>query len=592
MVPPPPKRHWQKPLAARPRRDGRLVVFRAGFIAFAALLVVRLVMLQVFDHETYQALASGEHSIFRRLYPERGNVFVHDDKNNALVPIALNQSLAFIFADPRHVTDAKAAAAAIGAALKYDEAKIAELTERLGRTADPYEPIERGVSNVVAQEIAELKLPGIQQTDEPARLYPESSLGGHVIGFLGFAADGSRTGRYGIEGYFDQILTGAPGTLRSEKDISGRLIAIGNRTIDPAVNGADIVLTIDQTIQHVACAALNRQVLATKADGGSVIIMEPSTGRILAMCGSPDFDPNAYRSVSGVGTFNNPAIFGSYEPGSVFKAVTMGAALDAGAVTPSSTYEDTGEVKIDRFTIKNSDFLSHGLQTMTEALEKSLNTGMIFAMRKMGRKTFVDYVQRFGFGERTGIELDTESPGDLGKIDTNSEIYSATASFGQGISVTPLQIVAAYAAIANGGILKKPQIVDEIRHADGTVETRRSTDVRRVIETKTARLLSAMLVSVVEHGHGGKASVPGYYIAGKTGTAQVPLVDRAGYDPIKTIGSFAGFGPVEDPKFAMIVRIDNPKGVFWAETIAAPLFGEIASFLVQYLEIPPTRPIK
>jgi len=210
----------------------------------------------------------------------------------------------------------------------------------------------------------------------------------------------------------------------------------------------------------------------------------------------------------------------------------------------------------------------------------------------MGQETFDQYVKDFGFGQLTGIELDTEMPGDISSLDKKTEIFSATASFGQGITTTPLQIAAAYAAIANGGILQKPYIVDEIRYDNGTTEIKNTSQVRRVIDEKTSRLLGAMLVSVIEHGHGARAAVPGYYIAGKTGTAQVAKEDGVGYDPDATIGSFAGFGPVEDPKFAMVVRIDRPQGVQWAESTAAPLFGDIAKFLLQYFEVAPTRSLE
>ncbi len=563
---------------------------RIGLVLFALVIVIRLATLQILDHDAYQALATGQHSLFRQLYPERGRIFVHDMKDSALVPIALNQSLSLLYADPRSIKDPKTIAESVGKILAYDQVHLDELIQRLSDASRVYVPIERRLKPDKAEALGALKLPGLAQTAEPSRLYPETSLGGHVIGFLGYAADGSLAGKYGIEGYFEKQLAGTPGSIRSEKDISGRLIAIGERAINPATNGSDIILTIDRSIQYTACASLRKAIQEHEAEGGSVIILDPSTGRILAMCGSPDFDPNEYRSVNAVSIFNNPAIFGSYEPGSVFKAMTIAAGIDAGAIAPTTTYNDVGEVNIGKFTIKNSDGKANGVQTMTGALERSLNTGMIFAMRKMGATTFADYVKKFGFGERTGIELESESAGDVSSLDSSSEIYAATASFGQGISVTPLQLAAAYAALANGGLLKRPYIVDEIRHADGSVDMRRPTDVRRVIDAKTSRLLGAMLVSVVEHGHGKQAAVPGYYIAGKTGTAQVARKDgHLGYEVDRTIGSFAGFGPVENPRFAMVVRLDNPKGVHWAESTAAPLFGEIASFLVKYFNIPPTR---
>jgi len=262
-------------------------------------------------------------------------------------------------------------------------------------------------------------------------------------------------------------------------------------------------------------------------------------------------------------------------------------------VSPQTLFEDKGYSMVEGWPkpIRNAESKVYGMVDMTKVLEDSINTGMIFSMRQMGMDAFVDYVKAFGFGVQTGIELDTESAGTIASLDIGAEIYAATASYGQGITVTPLQMAMAYAALANGGVLKKPQIIDEIRYDDGSVEVHSSQDLAQVIQPSTARTIAAMLVSVIEHGHGTQAGVPGYYIAGKTGTAQVAS-SSGGYSQDSTIGSFAGFGPVEDPRFAMVVRIDNPKDVFWAESTAAPLFGEIAEFLLQYFEIPPVRSVE
>jgi len=569
------------------------MIVRVVAILFAIAIVGRLFLLQVVDHDVYQALASGQHEIFQELFPERGDILVHDMKDGKLVPIATNQLLAFVFADPRHVKDPVQTAEKIGEVFGYDDEKILALAGRLGDAEDPYEPIERRVDDATLARVVALELEGIAYVRETTRFYPEAEMSGHVIGFLGSNEDGTLAGKYGIEGFFNTELSGTPGFLRSEQDISGRLIAIGDRSFEPAIDGADIVLTLDRTIQYVACSALHEAVLKHGADSGSVVILDPMTGRILAMCGAPDFDPNDYGNVSSINVFNNPAIFEAYEPGSIFKPVTIAGALDTGAITPTTTFEDTGSVIVGDWPkpIMNAEGKIYGVIDMTTALEESVNTGMIFAMREMGQDAFTEYVKNFGFGERTGIELETEVAGDVNTLDIGSEIYAATASFGQGITVTPLQMAAAYAAIANGGMLKTPYVVDEIQRADGTVDAREPVDVRRVIESKTARLLGAMLVSVIENGHGKLAGVPGYYIAGKTGTAQVASSNGTGYDENVTIGSFAGFGPVEDPKFAMVVRLDNPKDVKWAESTAAPLFGEIAKFLLQYFEVPPNRPI-
>lgn len=567
----------------------RLRAFRVVMILFAAGIIVRLGVLQIMDHEFYRALASGQHEIFRELTPTRGEVLVHDGKDGEVTPIATNQKLAFIYADPRRVENPEETAKTLGEIFAYEEDGVQELEQRLSKTEDPYEPIKESVPEETLQQIIQADISGIHYVRKQHRIYPEPQLGGHVVGFLGYDKDGSKSGKYGVEGYFEEKLSGTPGFLRSERDIAGRLIAVGERSLEPATDGVDVVLTIDRTIQYQACRIIKRAVRLHGAEGGSLVVMNPDTGEIMAMCAGPDFDPNRYSKVEDNKVYNNPVIFEAYESGSIFKPVTIAAALDTGSVGPQSTYEDTGEVKIEKYTIKNSDEKSYGVQTMTQVLEKSLNTGVIYAMRETGRDTFARYIRDFGFGERTGVALETEAAGDISSLKKSSEIYPATAAFGQGITVTPLQMVAAYSAIANGGVLKKTRIVDKVRLPDGTVEDYQTKDVRRVIDGKTSRLLGAMLTSVIENGHGDRAAVDGYYIAGKTGTAQVASAEQRGYDEDAVISSFAGFGPVADPAFAMVVRIDRPQGTPWASATAAPVFGEMAQFLVNYLNIPPTR---
>ncbi len=559
------------------------------FVLVAAAIALRLVFLQIIDHGFYEALATGQHELFEQLFPERGQIFVHDGKDDSLVAVATNEQLAFVYADPRHVKNPAETAQKLGDILGLSDEQVSALSVRLGDQEDPYEPIAHRVTDEQLDKITEDKLDGIAYTRESVRLYPEENMGGHILGFVGSDTDGHVTGKYGIEGYFNDALTGTPGFSRSERDISGRLIAVADSSFEPAVDGADIVLTIDRNIQFEACSKLHAAVQTHGATGGSVVIVDPKTGRVLAMCGAPDFDPNNYGAVTDINQFNNPATYNAYEPGSVFKGIVMGAAIDAGAVTPATTFEDSGQAMVDGWPkpIGNALGKAYGHVDMTNVLEESINTGMIFAMRAMGMDVFVKYMQDFGFGQETGIEL-RENPGDISSLNLGQEIYAATASFGQGVTATPLQIAMAYAAIANGGVLLQPHIVDEVRYADGRVEKTETKQVRQVLSEKTSQLVGAMLVSVVENGHGKKAGVPGYYIAGKTGTAQV-AGPNGGYSEDVTIGSFAGFGPVSDPKFAMIVRIDHPTDVQWAESTAAPLFGDIADYLLRYFEVPPER---
>jgi cell division protein FtsI (penicillin-binding protein 3)/stage V sporulation protein D (sporulation-specific penicillin-binding protein) len=319
--------------------------------------------------------------------------------------------------------------------------------------------------------------------------------------------------------------------------------------------------------------------------------MEPDTGAILALCNVPTYDPNEYSKVEDVGVFNNPAIFEAYEPGSIFKPITMAAAIDAGRVTPNTLFEDTGSVQIGQHTIRNSDGKAHGWQTMTQVLEESLNTGTIFAVRELGARPFLKYVEDFGFGAATGVELDTEAPGNIESLRKKGDIWSATGSFGQGITATPLQMVVAFGALANGGKLMTPHVVAERVSADGQTSKVAPQEIRQVITKRASALVGGMLANVVENGHGKRAAVPGYWVAGKTGTAQIARTDGQGYEKDDSIGSFVGYAPVDDPAFVMLVKLVRPRDVEWAESSAAPLFGDIAKFLLQYLQIPPERPV-
>jgi cell division protein FtsI/penicillin-binding protein 2 len=569
--------------------DKRLIFLNLLVFIFSSIIIIRLFDLQILNHKFYTALASGQHEIYKELFPERGKIFMREIQSDKTYPLAVNQSLFLVYAEPRKIKDPNDVAEKLFSIFGInDEEEKSKLKEKLSKKGDPYEPLKHKVTEEIVSKIKELNIEGIGFAKENFRYYPEKNIGSHVVGFVGFDKE-KQVGRYGIESYFDQELSGKAGYFASEKDVAGRWIPIASKKVKKAEDGSDIILTIDRNIQFVACDELKKAVEKHGADGGTVIIMDPKTGAIWAMCSYPDFDPNEYSKVRDINLFNNPAIFYQFEPGSVFKPITMAAALDLGKVTPTTVYNDEGSVKIGGYTIFNSDLKAHGIQTMTQVLEESLNTGAVFVVRKIGGEAFKKYVENFGFGTKTGIELETEVAGDIKSLSLGKEIYSATASFGQGIAVTPIQIVTAYAAIANGGKLVKPYIVDEIIKSDGTKIKTQPQVIRQVISERTATLLGGMLVSVVERGHGRKAGVPGYYVAGKTGTAQVPKKDGKGYEPDISIGSFAGFAPVDDPKFVMFVKIDHPRDVIWAESSAAPLFGEIAKFMLNYLKVPPNR---
>ncbi len=626
-----------------PRTDKRLVIIRVFFVLFALVIGFRLFYLQVLSAGLYSHLAEERHSLYEELVPRRGKILVKDYNDPTEYPVASVTQGAFIYADPRKVTDPVKLGKALSRILnfegtdEYDELALVEqlktggqltqaleleknilkerevvlpetddlvpalfdaslkekpnavegLVVRLSKKEDPYEPITRNATEEQLELINALGDASIDYVLEDARSYPELSFGGHVIGFLGQDDAGKTKGFYGIEGFYNDFLSGTPGELYSQTDLTGAWIGVGQRKFVPAVDGGDVLLTIDRTVQVTACGMLKKGIEQFRADGGSLVIIEPSTGNIIAMCGAPDFDPKKYGEVEDFSTYNNPAIFDPYEPGSIMKPLVMAAAIDVKAVTPNSTFVDTGSVTIDDFTIKNSADKVYGTANMIQVLEDSINTGMVWVMRRMGHDTLKEYLARFGFGALTGIELKTEVPGTTASLNEQAEVYAATAAFGQGITTTPLQIAAAYAALANKGTYMKPHIVDELRYSDGTVEKKEPEAVRQIISPETATTIGAMLISVVEYGHGKKAAVPGYYIAGKTGTAQV--AEHGIYSETNFNGSFAGYGPVHDPRFAMIVEISNPKDVIYAESTAAPVFGKIAKFLLEYYGVAPDR---
>ncbi|MEK7618821.1 MAG: penicillin-binding protein 2 [Patescibacteria group bacterium] len=578
----------------------RIRIVQIGFLVFAVLLAVRLFDLQILRFDEFREAAADEHEIVKKLDPRRGSIYVREHKasqeaatyfadvgGEKLFPAVINREYRLIFAVPRDVSNASTTAVALAPLLG---AESATLFAKLSKPNDGYEVLKRKVSKDTYEKIRELKLSGIGSTPEWYRAYPEKGMGGHIFGFVGYAGDVYR-GVYGLEGYYEDLLKGSYGSLKVETDLSGSPITTAkNKTIAP-INGSDLVLTIDRTVQLMTCSRLKAWVLQHGADGGTAIIVDPKTGAIRAMCSTPDFDPEEYAK-SDVGAYTNPAIFKPYEPGSTFKTITMAMGLETGKVNPASTYFDSGAVTIGPYTIKNSDGKAHGVQTMTQLLDESLNTGAIHVARKVGRKKFLEFVKQFGFGTKSGIELDKETAGNITSLKDKNEIYLATASFGQGITVTPLQLVSAYAALANGGTMMQPYIVDAIRKADGTVMRTNPKALRRVISERSAALLSGMLVSVVRNGHGKRAGVESYFVAGKTGTSQVSKKDARGYEAHETIGSFVGFAPVENPRFAMLVKIDRPRDVQWAESSAAPLFGELAKFLLNYYDVPPDEKAK
>lgn len=560
--------------------------------AFLLLIFVcigaKLFNLQIIHGQQARQQADAQHSIYKKLFPSRGEIKLADKQSSETAALATNLKSFLVYAVPAEIINPELTSAGLAAVLQME---TGEILDKITKTDKKYVPIKKRLTELEQEKIKELKFSGIFFDSEDTRFYPENSLLSQTLGFVGYKnGSDQKIGLYGLERYFNSDLAGQSGELVSEKDTGGALIFGTKSEGQPAIDGMDLILTVDKTIQFQAESIIKETVTKHGADSGSVIVANPKTGAILAMANYPNFDPNQYNKVTDPFLFNNESVTGNYEPGSVFKAITMAAAVNEDKVTPDTTYNDTGSITIDTYTIKNSDNVAHGKQTMTQVLDESLNTGAIFAKDQIGNESFFQYLKNFGFGLPTGIEL-PEAKGSLDGLKANIKVDYATASFGQGISVTPIQLVQAYTALANGGKMMKPYIVQTKIDPEGQTYNIKPEFVREVISERAANIISAMLVSVVENGHGKKASVPGYFIAGKTGTAQVAKKDGKGYEENYNIGSFIGFGPVEDPQFVMLVRVNHPRDVQFAETTAAPAWGQMAQFILNYYHVAPTRNI-
>src|SRR3989339_1606927 len=595
----------------------KISVFRINALAwgifFLMLLIIgRLFYVQILGNEYYFNLGLDQRSIVKDIKPERGRIYaIVNDESNELYPLAVNQVYYEISVDPSKITRPQNLADIFSQALEIsdpvEQSKILDKLKKENRfyeliakdvPLEKVEPIKASLEQLrfdinkeksEKEQIKDLSGLGVNFVKNVLRYYPDKEIGAHILGFLGYDEQGlDRVGKYGLEGYFENILAGLEGQVKGETDVAGRLLT-GNDG-QAAENGADIILTIDRTVQYAACRALEKSVAQHEAKSGTVIIMETATGAILAMCNYPSFDPNNYSQVDSADVYNNWAVYHNYEPGSVMKAISMAIAIDQGKVTPNTLYNDEGEVKFaGGYVVKNSDLKAHGMVDMKEVLASSLNTGIIFATSEVNNKIFEDYIKKFGFGESMGLDISQDSRGDISSLAKSGDIFRATASYGQGITVTPLQMVSAFNTIANRGEMMKPYIVSQVNYPDGNQEVYQPEKIRRGIEASTASQLSAMLVHVVDTGHSKRAGVEGYYVAGKTGTAQVADTATGQYHVNKTIHNFVGFAPNENPKFTMLTKLDYPTSAAFAESTVAPLFGEIAKFLLEYYQVAPNR---
>jgi len=554
------------------------------------ILVGRYLQKAVFEHGTYRALANKQYLEERDIPARRGTIYATDkegdsfaDKTLAYYPLALDTLKYSVWVVPKNIENPDEAAKKMKEIFpELDEAALAG-DFKTGKLYLP--PIVRRVDKTVAGRVTELNLRGVLVVPEHVRLYPEGALASQMLGFV----DREGAGQYGLEAQYQNLLVGQAGKITGEKDTRGRFIA--TLSSEDSRDGASVVLSIDHAVQFMVEQKLKEAVEEKfKAKGGSVVVLNPKTGGILAMASIPTFDPNKYNEVptEGQKVFLNPAISSIYEPGSVMKAVVMAGALSEGKVTPETEGTFSNMTVVDGYEIHTAEDKAFGKENMTQVLENSDNVAMVWVADQLGNDLMYKNFSQFGFGEKTGIDLRSEISGTLPALKNWRPIHRATTAFGQGIAVTPLQMVSAIGALGNKGKLMQPHLVEKIIYPDGQEETIAPKEVRAAVSEQAAADVTKMLISVVDNGHGKRAGVPGFYVAGKTGTAQIPN-PSGGYYEDRHIGGFAGYFPANDPQFAMVVKLDEPQGVKFAESSAAPLFGEIAAWLVNYAGLKPER---
>ncbi len=543
----------------------RLLIVIIG-ITFAAIIVIgRLVAFQVVNAQHWVKEGEKVNTFRFDVQPDRGIIY---DRHGAV--LAGNSADYQIGVSPNLVSEKEELATALAPILQVPRH---ELLEALYST-HPFVLLSDRLSADIAEAVRALPFDGVQIDPLPRRTYPQSELMCHIMGFV----DYNMNGVSGVEGYYNTELAGE--AVSDWRSIS----PLTPQTGIMAREGADLVLTIDRSVQYTVEQHLQQALLDHGAQAGTIIVMDVRTGAILAMASTPCFDPNRFYEAP-QGAFLNPATSKQYEPGSVIKLITMAAALDSGTVTPQSTYYDAGVIEVGGHLTYNWDLSAPGTTDMQNLLTRSLNVGSATIATWMGAETYYNYMERFNFGRPTGIDLSSEAGGTVHRPGSEfwTESFLATNSYGQGIAVTPLQMITAIASLANDGYLMKPYVVQEIRR-EGEVTPHNPIVLSRPVTPETAHLVSAMAVNVVNDG-ARLAQLDAYTVAGKTGTAQIP--ENGVYLSDASIGSFIGWLPADQPEIIVLVKLDRPTSEPWGSLTAAPVFAELAKELVVMLSIPP-----
>jgi cell division protein FtsI/penicillin-binding protein 2 len=561
-------------------RSGTGPTRRLSVLAFCltfgfAVIIGQLGRYQVLDHDALAATASVQRTWDKELSSSRG--YIADTNGHILAQEVVEWQ---IEASPALVARPKEVAGRLAELLGRPEDEIyRQLTSE-----SVWVRLATNVDYETGEAIHALKADGIKCIPMQRRSYPEKELMAHVLGIVNSTGDGF----YGVEGYYNQALKGTDGQRRVEQSPVGEELPLPPLEEAPARPGASLILTLDRNIQYIVADELQRALQEYGAKSGTVLAMDPRTGAVLASYSYPSYDPNDFAQAD-IDLLADPVVSKMWEPGSIFKIVTWSAGLDSGTISPGTTFYDEGAIEVGGRVIQNWDRKGRGLVTMRDGLTESLNTVASFISTSTGKDMFYTYLRRFGFGTLTQVDLASEGPGMM-KLPGDSNWFPSdlgTNSFGQGIAVTPIQMLTAVASVANHGMLMQPYIVKEFITQDGESVRRIPVEpmaVRRAVSAETAAALTDMMVEVVEKG-APKAAVPGYRVAGKSGTAQIP--EPYGYNPTDTIAAFVGFAPADDPRFVLMIRLDRPSVSPWGTQTAAPAFQAIAQRLLTYMQVPP-----
>ena len=568
-------------------------------IAVGAIFVIRLFYLQVIRHDYYAAEALKEHTSKFTLPAQRGQIYAQVGSGQ-LAPLAMNESSYTVYADPRYVSDISKTADALREIAGGNT--VDGFEDALKNKDLQYTVLAKQISQKQADLLEKKELPGVGMKEQDKRVYPEGQLAAQVLGYVN--NDGQ--GQYGIEQFLNNDLAGKAGLLKAVTDVHGIPLSVGDNNVqEPAKNGKNIVLTLDRNIQSFTEQALKEGLEKVKAKHGSVVVMDPKTGGVLAMANLPTFDPAKYYEVTDYGAFTNSVVSSPYEAGSVIKTFTMAAGLNEGVVKPNTTFDNTGKVKVGDAEIRNVLQNVNGKRDMTEVFEYSLNTGVVFVLKQLGGgnlnvqardKLFGYFTDNYLFGKKTGIEQSGELAGEIISPDQaeGNDVRYANMTFGQGMDTTMIQVAGAFSAMVNGGTYYKPHLVGGYLNDDGDISKATPQTLKNnVLSPQVSQQLNDMMRTARQRSM-KNVDRPGYFVAGKTGTAQIIDPKTGKYSDDNAVGSYLGFGgnSNSDPRYVIMVRVTDAKlssSVYAGSEAAAPIFASISNWLIDYLKVRPAQ---